>query len=60
MGNSPILVDSEGHIVAGEGRHRAALKLYLETVPVIVLDHLSETGTRTCLPADKLAETPRR
>jgi ParB-like chromosome segregation protein Spo0J len=55
------LVDSEGHIVAGEGRHRAALKLCLETVPVIVLDHLSETEKRTCLPADnKLAETPGR
>jgi ParB-like chromosome segregation protein Spo0J len=38
--NSPILVDSGGSIIAGEGRYRAALKLELQTVPVIVLDHL--------------------
>jgi ParB-like chromosome segregation protein Spo0J len=55
--NSPILVDSGGSIIAGEGRYRAALKLELETVPVIVLDHLSETEKRAYLFADnKLAE----
>jgi ParB-like chromosome segregation protein Spo0J len=55
--NSPILVDSRGNIIAGVGRYRAALKLGLETVPVIVLDHLSETEKRAYLLADnKLAE----
>ena len=55
--NSPILIDSAGKIIAGEGRYRASLKLCLETVPVIVLDHLSETEKRAYLLADnKLAE----
>src|ERR1035437_9783780 len=41
--NSPILIDSKGNIIAGHGRYLASLKLGLDTVPVIVLDHLSET-----------------
>jgi ParB-like chromosome segregation protein Spo0J len=35
--NSPILIDSRGNIIAGHGRYLAALKLGLETVPVVVL-----------------------
>ena len=35
--NLPILVDAKGGIIAGQGRYLAALKLGLETVPVIVL-----------------------
>jgi DNA modification methylase len=55
--NSPILIDSKGHIIAGHGRYFAALKLGLETGPVIVLDHLSEIEKRAYLLADnKLAE----
>ena len=55
--NSPILVDSKGGIIAGHGRYLAALKLGLETVPVVVLDHLSEIEKRAYLLADnKLAE----
>jgi hypothetical protein len=55
--NAPILIDSRGNIIAGGGRYRASLKLCLETVPVIVLDHLSETEKRAYLLADnKLAE----
>src|ERR1022692_2896330 len=55
--NAPILIDSRGNIIAGHGRYLAALKLGLETVPVIVLDHLSETEKRAYLLADnKLAE----
>src|ERR1022692_2539971 len=55
--NSPILIDSKGNIIAGHGRYLAALKLGLETVAVIVLDHLSETEKRAYLLADnKLAE----
>lgn len=55
--NSPILIDSAGNIIAGVGRYLASLKLGVETVPVIVLDHLSETEKRAYLLADnKLAE----
>jgi hypothetical protein len=44
--NAPILIDSKGGIVAGHGRHLAALKLGLEIVPVIILDPLSELEKR--------------
>ena len=44
--NNPILVDSDAGIVAGHGRLLAARKLGLEEVPVVVLDHLSETQKR--------------
>ena len=55
--NAPILVDSSGGILAGPGRYLACLKLGIDTVPVIVLDHLSETEKRAYLLADnKLAE----
>jgi DNA modification methylase len=55
--NAPILIDSKGNIIAGHGRYLAALKLGLETAPVVVLDHLSETEKRAYLLADnKLAE----
>lgn len=55
--NNPILVDSEEGIVAGHGRLAAAQSLGLETVPVIVLDHLSDTQRRAYILADnRLAE----
>src|ERR1700722_7560327 len=55
--NAPILIDSRGSIIAGHGRYLASLKLGLETVPVVVLDHLSETEKRAYILADnKLAE----
>src|ERR1017187_57605 len=55
--NAPILIDSRGNIIAGHGRYLASLKLGLETVPTIVLEHLSETEKRAYLLADsKLAE----
>jgi len=55
--NAPILIDSRGNIIAGHGRYLAALKLGLEKVPVVVLDHLSEIEKRAYLLADnKLAE----
>ena len=46
--NSSILIDSKRNIVAGHGRYLAALKLGLETVPVIGLDHLSEIVLQNC------------
>jgi DNA modification methylase len=55
--NAPLLVDSKAGIVAGHGRLLAARKLGLAEVPVIVLDHLSETQKRGYLLADnRLAE----
>jgi hypothetical protein len=38
----PILVDTDGTVIAGEGRLRAAKSLEMKEVPVIVLGHLSE------------------
>jgi DNA modification methylase len=53
---NPILVDGRDGIIAGHGRLLAARKLKLAEVPVIVLDHLSETQKRAYIIADnKLA-----
>src|SRR5258707_15645049 len=53
---NPILVDGRDGIIAGHGRLLAARKLKLAEVPVIVLDHLSETRKRAYIIADnKLA-----
>jgi DNA modification methylase len=55
--NAPILVDKCNQIVAGHGRYEAAQLLGLERIPVISLDHLTETQARAYLLADnKLAE----
>jgi DNA modification methylase len=55
--NAPILVDRRNQIVAGHGRYEAAQFLGLENIPVIRLDHLTETQARAYLLADnKLAE----
>src|SRR6185369_752328 len=50
--NNPILVDTKAGIIAGHGRLLAARKLQLQEVPVIVLDHLSETQKRAYILAD--------
>lgn len=53
---NPILVDAEGGIVAGHGRLLAARKLGLDSVPVVVLDHLTPAQRRAYVIADnKLA-----
>jgi DNA modification methylase len=55
--NAPILVDKYNQIVAGHGRYEAAQLLGLDRLPVITLDHLTETQARAYLLADnKLAE----
>jgi len=55
--NNPILVDTNAGIIAGHGRLLAARKLRLAHVPVVVLDHLTETQKRAYILADnKLAE----
>ncbi len=54
--NNPILADSGGSIIAGYGRFLAARQLDLKEVPVIVLDHLSDSQKRAFRIADnKLA-----
>src|SRR3972149_2662604 len=53
---NPILVDTKAGIIAGHGRLLAARKLGLAEVPVIVLDHLSETQRRAyCIADNRLA-----
>lgn len=49
---NPLLVDTNAGIIAGHGRLLAARKLNLPEVPVIVLDHLSETQKRAYMIAD--------
>ena len=49
---NPILVDTNDGIIAGHGRLLAARKLGLAEVPVVVLDHLSETQRRAYIIAD--------
>jgi ParB-like nuclease domain/DNA methylase len=48
----PILVDDDGTILAGHGRHAAAKLLKLEVVPVIKLGGLSEAKRRALALAD--------
>jgi hypothetical protein len=53
---NPVLVDSSDGIIAGHGRLSAAQELGLKTVPVVVLDHLSERQRKAYILADnKLA-----
>ncbi len=49
---SPILAGSDGIIIAGHARLLAARKLGMTEVPVIVLDHLTETQRRALVLAD--------
>ncbi len=54
---NPILVGRDGVIIAGHARLAAARKLGIAEVPVILLDHLSETQRRALVLADnRLAE----
>ena len=53
---NPIQVDAENRIVAGVGRWLSATAMKLATVPVVILDHLSDTDFRLLAIADnKLA-----
>ena len=49
---NPILVDSDGGVIAGHGRLLAARKLGLTEVPVIVLRHLTPLQRRAYVLAD--------
>lgn len=50
--NNPVLVDSDGEIIAGHGRFEAAQLLQMEKVPCIVLDHLNDEQKRAFRIAD--------
>ncbi len=49
---SPILVDASNNVIAGHGRLLAARKLGMNEVPVISLDHLTDTQRRALILAD--------
>jgi ParB-like chromosome segregation protein Spo0J len=54
---NPVIIDSEGRIVAGHGRVEAARRRGLNTVPVICLAHLTKSELRAYAIADnRLAE----
>ncbi|MCR4523163.1 DNA methyltransferase [Bosea sp. 47.2.35] len=54
---TPILVTTDGEIVAGHGRYEAAKLLGMTTVPVICIDHLGPQQIRALRIADnRLAE----
>lgn len=50
--NVPILCDAAGGIIAGHGRLEAAKLLQLDSVPVIILDHLPEAKKRKYIILD--------
>jgi len=49
---APILVDGQNNVIAGHGRLLAARKLGLSEVPVVPMDHLTETQRRALILAD--------
>jgi ParB-like chromosome segregation protein Spo0J len=49
---TPVLVDSDCVILAGHGRVEAAKLLKLKTIPVIEIDHLSDTEKRALVLTD--------
>lgn len=49
---SPILVDGSNNVIAGHGRLLAARKLGMNEVPVVSMDHLSDTQRRALILAD--------
>jgi DNA modification methylase len=50
--NAPILIDKDRQIVAGHGRYEAAKFLGNAEVPVVYLNHLSETQAKAYMLAD--------
>ena len=53
----PILIQTDGTIIAGHARVEAARRLGIMKIPTICCDHLSEAQIRTFMIADnKLAE----
>ncbi|WP_343347624.1 ParB/Srx family N-terminal domain-containing protein [Sphingomicrobium sp. XHP0239] len=53
---NPLLIDGKNNIIAGHGRMQAALKLGIDEVPVLVIDHLDDAQRKALGLADnKLA-----
>ena len=53
---NPVLIDSEQNIIAGHGRVMAAKAEGMDTVPCIIIDHLSKAQQKAYMLADnKLA-----
>lgn len=50
--DQPIVVDGEGVIIKGHGRHQAALEMGLSKVPVVVRDDLTAEQARLSRIAD--------
>lgn len=55
--NNPVLIDSQGGIIAGHGRVLAAQQLGLMTLPCLRLAHLSEAKKRAYVIADNQLST---
>lgn len=49
---NPVLIDGKNNIIAGHGRVSAARKLGMTEVPVLVLDHMTETQRKAYILAD--------
>ncbi len=49
---NPVLIDADGGIIAGHGRVAAAKFLGMESVPCIILDHLTDAQKRAYIIAD--------
>jgi len=50
--NNPILVDKDNSVIAGHGRLMAARKLGMDKVPVVELEHLTESQRKAYVLAD--------
>src|SRR5450830_1215776 len=49
---APILVDGQNNVIAGHGRLLAARKLGMTDIPVVPLEHLTDTQRRALILAD--------
>lgn len=55
----PIVVDQNNVIIAGHGRHQAAIKLGLQEVPIVKMTHLTDDEVIAYRIADnRVAEAP--
>lgn len=54
---NPVLIDRTNGIVAGHGRVEAARKLGMETVPTVLLEHLSDVDLSAYVLADNQLAT---
>ena len=50
--NNPVLVDKDNSVIAGHGRLMAARKLGMDKVPVVELQHLTESQRKAYVLAD--------